>query len=136
MGGLRHSTAVRGALAMTLHDAVRHFHWDATHDYRKRDMANGRWYGTNYTISLDSVVTGNEVIGFRRWGFNGAQPVFCTDGFLFDASGLLTPDTAPDRKRITGIEHPDARAFAHSWQDVEDLIAEVDRLRALIWEKA
>jgi hypothetical protein len=93
-------------------------------------------YGSACTISLDSVATGNEVLSFRRWGFSRAQPVFCTDGLLVAASEVLTPDSAPSRKRITGIEHPDARAFAHSWKDVEDLLAEVDRLRALIWEKA
>ena len=27
---------------MTLHEAVRHFRWDATHDYRKHDTVNGQ----------------------------------------------------------------------------------------------
>lgn len=91
-----------------------------------------RWrgYGTNHTISLDSVASGNEVLGFRRWGFGGAQPVFCTDGLLYAASELLVPDSAPDRKRITGIVHPDAEALQHAWQDIDELLAEVGRLRA------
>lgn len=67
------------------------------------------------------------MLGFRRWGFRGAQPVFCTDGLLYAAAELLKPDTAPDRKRITAILHPDAEALAHSWSDVETLLRLVDQ---------
>lgn len=93
-----------------------------------------RWagYAPNHTISLDSTTTGNEVLGFRRWGMSSAQPVFCTRGLLCAASEMLAPDSAPERRRISKIEHPDAEAIAHSWQDVDDLLAEVDRLRAMV----
>jgi hypothetical protein len=97
-----------------------------------------RWSGyvTNHTISLDSAATGNEVLGFRRWGMQNAQPVFCADGLLCAAAEVLAPDPAPGRGRITRVDHPDAEAIAHSWQDVEELLAEVDRLRALVEEEA
>jgi hypothetical protein len=65
----------------------------------------------------------------------GAQPVFCSDGILRDAKELLAPDTNPRRGRISAILHPDAESIAHSWQDVDELLAEVDRLRALLGEK-
>lgn len=91
-----------------------------------------RWrgYATSHQISLDSRATGDEVLAFRRWGMQRAQPVFGTKGLLYPASELLKPDTAPDRRRITAILHPDAEFLAHSWEDVRDLLAEVDRLKA------
>jgi hypothetical protein len=75
-----------------------------------------------------------EVLGFRRWGMRGAQPVFTVDGLLHSAEELThgCDPTGGGRERITEIPHPDARFLAASWQDVADLLAEVDRLRAEI----
>lgn len=75
-----------------------------------------------------------SVLEFRRWGMQSAQPTFCTDGLLCTVPEVAAPDTSPERGRITRLNHPDAEAIAHSWQDVADLLAEVDRLRTLVPE--
>lgn len=102
----------------------------ARHGVATQGPYRWRGYATNHTISLDSVATGNEVLGFRRWGMTRAQPVFCTDGLLCPASEVLAPDSNPSRKRIIAILHPDAEALAHSWSDVETLLRLVDQQAA------
>ena len=60
---------------MTLHEAVRHFRWDATHDYRKHDTVNGRIfaiYGLGLyeadLLRLREMVPDLKVNGLRRDG--------------------------------------------------------------------
>lgn len=94
-----------------------------------------RWTGYRRSYQIDLMSgRGDEVMGFKRWGMGSAQPVFCTKGLLYSAFGL-TEGCDPQgggRDRITEIPHPDARFIATSWQDVKDLLAEVDRLRAAL----
>lgn len=79
------------------------------------------------------------VMDFVRTGWRDAQPRFQVRR---SGMGLMTPSSelfqyeVEYRDDITGIRHPDAEAIAHSWQDVEDLLGELDRLRALLGEKA
>lgn len=105
-------------------------------EIRDRHLAapRGPWRWTGYTGSnqIHLSTRYDSLMEFERWGMQSAQPVFNTDGLLYRASELVTPDTAPARGRVTGIEHPVARVIAHSWQDVADLLDEVDRLRALL----
>lgn len=99
------------------------------------------------------------VMGFRRWGLQGAQPTFCVDrtwkpdpqsGDDFGHAGTIAPahelasrivryEVAPNaasrrdsrvyRADLIGIKNPDAEFIAHARQDVDDLLAEVERLR-------
>jgi hypothetical protein len=61
-----------------------------------------------------------------------AQPRFRnhSDNLLYNAVDLLRTKGCNDR--ITGIDHPDAEALAHSWEDVDVLLSEVERLRSEI----
>lgn len=99
------------------------------------------------------------VMGFRRLGMQGAQPEFVSgrtwrknaDGsvdFGTVGSGIVPGarlaryEVAPDatkrsdprvyRGDITGFHNPDAEFIANARQDIADLLAEVDRLRALV----
>lgn len=98
---------------------------------RHAAASRGPWYWFGYLTSRGVGLHGprmSSVMEFRRWGMQGAQPVFCTDGILQDVSETAAPDTSPGRGRITDINHPDARFIAASWQDVQDLLARVDEL--------
>lgn len=57
---------------------------------------------------------------------------------IFEVARDVTDRDDPKvyRADIVGLRHPDADFIAHSRQDVEDLIAEVKRLRALVGEHA
>lgn len=100
------------------------------------------------------------VMQFTRWGMNSATPVFCDgrtwsadpqsgpqSGMDFGESGGMTKahempvyEVAPNatnrldkgvyRADLAGIRNPDAEFIAAARQDVDDLLAEVDRLRA------
>lgn len=124
-----------------------------------------RWYGDTetHTVYLATTHSGRcHVMGFRRWGMRGAQPEFQVydDYTLPDVrkrgshgmvalSELETRagadrgprfDVAPPRYRhdFVGIAHPDASFIEHSWADLRDALAEVDRVEAecLVFEKA
>ena len=68
------------------------------------------------------------VMGFRRYGFGGAQPEFVVDGFLIPAVELAVPRKAHHPNFDMDIIHPDAQAIAHAPNDVAALLAEVRRL--------
>jgi hypothetical protein len=93
------------------------------------------WTGYHGSNQIHLSTRWDSLMEFRRWGMRSAQPLFNTGGLLHKASDLAVPDSALERRRITDINHPIARFLASSWQDVSDLLDEVDRLRALLAEK-
>lgn len=119
------------------------------------------WFGNTdvHSMQLATRHFGRLVVmSFRRWGMQSAQPTFATGRTwktspqsMFDfghvgsmelASRLARYEVSPDapdrthpsvyRADLNGIKHPDAEFIAHARQDVDDLIAEVERLRALV----
>lgn len=87
------------------------------------------WFGNApHDIYLATKHSGRTyVMGFSRWGFKGAQPVFCGERVMQDASELITfqvgdrgvkgyaaakADPSVYRYQIDGIDHPDARLIA------------------------
>lgn len=118
--------------------------WFGNTDVRDVYLATARW-GRLY------------VMGFRRWGMNGAQPMFAhgrkfdpdnrdesIGGVMQPASALARYEVAPSatnrsdpevyRADLNGLKTPDAEFIAHSRADVEWLVSEVERLRALLPE--
>ncbi len=86
------------------------------------------------------------IMGFRRYGMNGAQPTFCVGSVMKPAAELVQfavgdesvrgfknadGDASVYRYDISGIDHPDARLIAaapdllESGQDVLALIAAI-----------
>lgn len=103
----------------------------------------GPWTWTEHRFDgfdLVAAVSGIPyVMGFARRGFQGAQPTFAegrdmaSPGF---SAGIM--QHADDLRRSPGLQwprtsvefaNPDARFIAHARKDVDDLLAEVDRLR-------
>lgn len=70
------------------------------------------------------------VMGFRRYGFGGAQPEFVVDGFTVSAVELAVPRKAHHPNFDMDIDHPDAQAIANAPGDIAALLAEVRRLQA------
>lgn len=84
------------------------------------------------------------VMGFKRWGPQGAQPVFQKDGRLVDGKELFTfevcdavgmdaakKDNACYRYDIEGIDHPDAAFIAAA--NPKTILALIARVRELEW---
>lgn len=97
-----------------------------------------KWFGNTGCNSLYLATThfGRRfVMQFARWGMRGAQPVFqvkkMDGGVMTDAKDLVEYEV-PYRKDISRINHPDAIALERSWEDIQALLAEVDRLRAAL----
>ena len=93
-----------------------------------------RWWGSTDMHSLELVaprLMHRAVMAVRRWGMRSAQPMFRDS-----ETGILVPVAQIARFQVhyrndfNGIENPDAEFIEHSWQDVADLVAEVERLRA------
>lgn len=96
------------------------------------------------------------VMGFHRWGMQGAKPVFfegrswrpdpesigdfTSPGRMVDANERARYEVCPTatersdyrvyRADLAGIRNADAEFIAHSRQDVAELLGEVDRLTA------
>jgi hypothetical protein len=70
---------------------------------------------------------------FWRWGMQGAMPVFRDERQVLRKPIFVTP---PEHRHhpwmISAIDHPDARFIEYSREDVDWLLAEVDRLNAII----
>jgi hypothetical protein len=126
--------------------------WFGNTDVRNIYLATKRW-GRQFVMQFD------------RWGMNGAQPVFCAGrtwkpdpqsmrdfDYDFDLSIGMTKaqelpvyevapnatsrkDPAVYRADLSGIRHPDAVFIAAARQDVADLLALVDELRAELDER-
>lgn len=104
------------------------------------------WVGStkNKYISLETPKFGRHTImGFDRWGLNGACPVFMEPSF----DGTMNLQHKQFRVLERGfkwlkerqshhegwdmdIDHPDAQLIAHAPEDIRYLIAEVERLQA------
>lgn len=98
------------------------------------------WYGNKHGIYLATKHRGRQyVMGFRRFGMNGAQPVFNVDSILVPAADLVTfevgdkvsvgfdaakEDESVYRYDVSGIDHPDARFIAECFELVPALLAE------------
>lgn len=121
------------------------------------------WFGNtdNYSVELSTAHSGRyRVMIFDRWGMRNAQPAFAvgrewaetengiklgTHGRMTGASKLPVYEVAPNaltdkdpdvyRADLAGIRSPDATFLAAARQDVDDLLAEVDRLNALLAER-
>ncbi len=91
------------------------------------------------------------VLDFERWGFGQAQPRFQVrnrmvplgkmeaEGEAYSPIWEVAPFGQPRyRDDFQGIAHPDAAFIEHSWADLRDALAEVDRLAAerLAFERA
>lgn len=125
--------------------------------YQQATEGPWQWFGNtkHNEVYLATVDRGRVfVMDFVRWGMSGAQPRFQValndgDGFgVMRSIGEMAkneeeskPDVvfgplfeAPYRRQFTGIGHPDATFIAHSRTDVPALVAEIERLRALLDE--
>lgn len=117
------------------------------------DVRPGPWQWIGNTkmrdVSLATTHSGHVyVMDFVRWGMGGAQPRFQVElngspGFGVMRSlqeltegggGLGVKYAAEHRKHFAGIAHPDARFIAESRSLVDELLAEVERLRSFIEE--
>lgn len=97
------------------------------------------------------------VMSFQRWGMQGAQPTFferptpedvrksiVADSTLRAAADVPVYEVAPRakdksdprvyREDIIGLRNADASFIAHSREDVDYLLKEVDRLKSIIAE--
>lgn len=103
----------------------------------------GRWrwrgHASAHSVSLQAIDRlCDYVLSFKRWGMQGAIPWFQRDPK--DSAGIqrakLIPRTHYDPWTIVGIDHPDARFIEHAPEDIDFLLGEVDRLRALAHDLA
>lgn len=106
-----------------------------------------RWRGNTdvWSMRLQAPVRGAlTVMDFVRWGMRNAAPRFAINGLMHRADEMARFEVCPDatsrkdprvyRADLTGIRHPDAEFIAAARSDVDWLIAEVHRLRALVGE--
>lgn len=96
-----------------------------------------RWKGnkdSNAIYLMRARAWGDVVMAFFRWGMQSAQPRFCTDGLIVKPKWAMGPPHHP--WEIVGIDHPDARFIEHSREDIDWLLGEVERLRALAHDLA
>jgi len=117
---------------------------------RRAAASRGPWHWTGNTdthqLRLSNWIPGHgrcTVMDFTRWGMQDARPRF-TDGDRFMVHPQTVYQVAPAATRrddprvyrgdIIDIRHPDAQLIAHAPQDIDDLLAEVDRLRAALAE--
>lgn len=108
------------------------------------------WFGNAGSNSLYLATTHSGrryVMGFKRWGFSGAQPQFQPEGRgLVDASKLLTfqvgdrdvrgveqakANTSVYRLDISGVDCADARLIAAAPDMLAELIELVDWLHGM-----
>ncbi len=115
---------------------------------RAADATPGPWLWKGNTesfrIELISRAPGIwTVMSFERWGMRDAQPYFLGDDrFLHSVKDFVVYQVCPDceskddprvyRQDFFEINHPDARFIAHAREDIDVLLAEIDRLRALV----
>lgn len=105
------------------------------------------WFGDTKSrnVTLATIDRGRQfVMSFTRWGMAGAAPMFQRDGFMrrVDEDGMAVYDVAPNatsaddpkvyRENFSSLRHPDAELIANAPTDVAALLAEVDRLRAVL----
>lgn len=81
---------------------------------------------------IAATAQGSIVMDFVRWGMSAAAPRF--RGEHFDMRRVDELDLVQSRRRIDGINHPDAILIEHATRDIAFLLAEVDRLQARVAE--
>lgn len=113
---------------------------------RRGAAARGPWHWSGNTdtqqIRLSNWVPGAgrcTVMDFTRWGMQSARPRFVDrDRMMIYAAPVYEVAPAATRRDdprvyrgdIVDIRHPDAQLIAHAPQDIDDLLAEIDRLNA------
>ena len=117
---------------------------------RLADVTPGPWEWRGnvdtHNVHLRGMGPGRpDIMSFRRSGMQGAKPFFCdlrdrgmiTDGYKMavfevcrDASERSDPRVY--RGHVVGFRHPDATFIASARQDVDDLLAYIDHLNALL----
>lgn len=120
---------------------------------RRAAAARGPWHWSGNTdtqqLRLSNWIPGAgrcTVMDFARWGMQSARPRFIDEHVLMvDGDTMATYEVAPFATRrddprvyrgdIVDIRHPDAQLIAHAPQDIDDLLAEVDRLNAELASK-
>lgn len=103
-----------------------------------RTPGKWRWFGNvkTRTIHLATEQFGRlYVLGFKRWGLQGAQPVFAkregtNGGILFPATEFGEPDHNGDFT----LDHPDAISIQEAPTDVDFLLGLVDDMAASMRE--
>lgn len=104
------------------------------------------WWGNTqvHQVSLMSRAPGRPtVMAFFRWGMQRAKPSFQDErGLLTDFERDVVYQVCPDcdskedrrvyRQDFIDIRHPDAQFIAHAREDVDVLLAEIDRLHGLL----
>lgn len=102
--------------------------------WEKATRGPWRWFGNTKSKDIYMATTHSGrvfVMQFERYGRSGAQPVFqvrtSTGGIMTPAHNLVIYE-APHRADISGIDHPDAIAIEHAWEDIQSLLGEIDRL--------
>jgi hypothetical protein len=100
-----------------------------------------RWQGNTSSKSLELVAQRKwrfYVMGFVRWGMDSALPWFRdwsgddVHGVMRRADKWFVRPESHNAWMVRGIDHPDAIAIERSWEDVDDLLAEVRRLSAAL----
>lgn len=116
------------------------------------------WFGNTsvHHVYLATQRWGRHIVmQFQRWGMQGAQPTFferpapgdvrksiaaaathrtAADVAIYEVAPRATSKHDPDvyREDIVGLRNADAQFIAHSREDVEWLVGEVDRLQSLL----
>lgn len=104
----------------------------------RRDAATPgpwKWGGNTSGKVVNLFATGglrDTVMTFWRWGTQSAMPVFRVDGMLLAAKEFFVKPQSHNPWFIDGIDHPDAIFIEHAREDVDTLLAEVDRLREVV----
>lgn len=91
--------------------------------WRWRGNLSGKCLRLTALIGLRPIV-----MSFERWGMQSARPVFRNERDVMVRPPLV-PSAPHNPWDIIAIDHPDARFIEHARQDVDDLLAEVERLR-------
>jgi hypothetical protein len=82
-----------------------------------------------HEIRLQSnLYPGYIVMDFVRFGMQEAAPRFRVDGFMERADKFARQRNQHHIGFDLDINHPDAKGLAHSWQDVDDLLADREAL--------
>lgn len=84
------------------------------------------------TAELKSIISPRYLImDFYRWGFQNAGPVFrdFKRNIMFRVEQFAKPRAAHHPNFDMYIDHPDAIGLEKSWEDVEELLKLVDRLK-------
>ncbi|MGG4552587.1 hypothetical protein [Paenibacillus humicus] len=94
----------------------------------------GPWYWHGYLKSQDvdlmSETSGHPtVMGFRRWGMNGAAPSFNVDGAMERIDYGMIETRKQHSSDFHKIKHPDADLIKNSWADIAYLLSEYKRLQ-------